>query len=344
MSRASRLSLPPGCVTGIGSLPFTDPVEAVEFVSELCPVLPWWPQLPARSPGEGMLSQALGAHVATLEPDGTPFRWRVRRGAAQAFAEGLEHGEVGLKEEAAAGFFAFERAVESGRLSRAVAIKAQVAGPVTLAGSVFVDGSAPGREEWLYRLAGFVARQAVWQVTRLRRLGKPVVMVLDEPALGLAAGASPDRFPAAVRALATVVRAIRDAGGSAGLHCCAPLPARMLAALDLDWISFDAYLPIDEISWRELAGPIVSGGGALAFGLVPTEPGAGACPVELLDRWRRLAAPLGEASSVARSTVITATCGLGLATPAVTHAVFDRCAQLGQAIASESSRLRPTEG
>ena len=33
--------LSPGCVTGVGSLPFLDADQAVEFVAEHCPELPF---------------------------------------------------------------------------------------------------------------------------------------------------------------------------------------------------------------------------------------------------------------------------------------------------------------
>ena len=55
--------LPPGCVTGVGSLPFVDADEAVEFVAEFSPELPFWPQLPMRAAGEGVIAQGMGALI-----------------------------------------------------------------------------------------------------------------------------------------------------------------------------------------------------------------------------------------------------------------------------------------
>ena len=48
MTSLLRDGLSPGCVTGVGSLPFTDADEAVEFVAKYSPELPFWPQLPLR--------------------------------------------------------------------------------------------------------------------------------------------------------------------------------------------------------------------------------------------------------------------------------------------------------
>ena len=46
MTSLLRAGLDPGCVTGVGSLPFVDADLAVEFVAEFSPELPFWPQLP----------------------------------------------------------------------------------------------------------------------------------------------------------------------------------------------------------------------------------------------------------------------------------------------------------
>ena len=44
-------------VTGIGSLPHTDAGQAMEFVAKTTPRAPYWPQLPRRTPNEGMIRQ-----------------------------------------------------------------------------------------------------------------------------------------------------------------------------------------------------------------------------------------------------------------------------------------------
>lgn len=59
---------PSGAVTGIGSLPLLDPGEAVSFVAEHAPEVPFWPQLPQRQPAEGTVEQGLAAVGDLLEP------------------------------------------------------------------------------------------------------------------------------------------------------------------------------------------------------------------------------------------------------------------------------------
>lgn len=326
--------LPPGCVTGVGSLPFADPHEAVQFVVDYSPVLPFWPQLPCRHPGEGVIAQGLGPLAALLEPAAKPYCWQLRSGKARAFTAGLDGEDACLIPATAAGFFDFEAAFRAGRFPRAAAVKAQSEGPVTLAHCMFVGGEPLACQSgWLNRVTSFVARHAVWQVNRLQRLGKPVVFVLDEPAISLTpCDASPVRTAEIMRAIAIVLHAVREAGAVAGLHCCAPLPVGMLPALNLDLVSFDAHLPVDGGGWFDLARAVVARSGYLAFGLVPTGPKPEHGPADLFAQWLRLAATAGDVITIANKTIVTATCGLGLAMPATAVSVFERCRQVGEKI------------
>ena len=62
------LVLPPGAVTGIGSLPFHDPHTAVRCVAQTCPRIPFWPELPRRSPHARSVEQTFGAFADLVRP------------------------------------------------------------------------------------------------------------------------------------------------------------------------------------------------------------------------------------------------------------------------------------
>jgi len=329
-----EIMLPAGSVTGVGSLPFTDPRRALRFVADHCPTLPFWPQLPNRHPHEGVIAQGLGALAELLEPAASPYCWRIRPSSVHRFASALEEEAARLIPETAAGFFAFRSAFRGGEFPAAVAIKAQSEGPVTLAHCVLVEGQPLARQVgWLDRFASFLARQAAWQIASLQQLGKPVLFVLDEPAISLAlAGASPEHTSAIVTAINHVLNAVHEAGALAGLHCCAPLPLPLVRSLNLDLVSFDAHLPIDDQGWLEVASSIMARSGYLAFGLVPTNPASGLEPSDLFAQWLRLAASAGDITEVASRTIVTATCGLALTSPSHTTAVFNRCREAGERI------------
>ncbi len=46
-------------ITGIGSFPFTDLDEAIDLIFATCAEIPFWPQLPNRSPQENMYTTFL---------------------------------------------------------------------------------------------------------------------------------------------------------------------------------------------------------------------------------------------------------------------------------------------
>lgn len=329
-----QLSLPAGCVTGVGSLPFEDPGDAISFVARHCPVLPFWPQLPCRLAQEGIISQGLGALAALLQPGPRPYCWQLLSGAQHAFAAGLDQAEACLIPATAAGFFALEDALEAERFPQAVAIKAQTEGPATLTGCLFLDGEPLSSQSgWLEMIASFVARQAAWQVMRLRRFGKPVVFVMDEPAISLWLACPGQRIPCRLtEAIEVVLRAAREAGAIVGIHCCSALPVQLLAALEPDFVSFDAHLPVAGQGWRRLVQAIMARSGRLAFGLVPTDLRSPTWVSDLFVRWLNLVSGVGDVVEIASRTIVTATCGLGLVTPTDAETIFGRCRQVGRTI------------
>jgi hypothetical protein len=341
MTSPLETALPAGCVTGVGSLPFLDADEAVEFVAEHCPDLPFWPQLPRRKAGEGVIGQGMGDLIRYLEPSARPYCWSVRAGAGLLFRSALDGPTAGLNPESAAGFFALEHAIRSRRFPRARAVKAQLEGPVTFAHCLFLNGEPvaqiPG---WLERLAGFLERQVTWQVDRLRALGLPVLFVVDEPALAVFRDGGPEA-PAIASALRRVLEAARRAGAAAGLHCCAPLPLSLLAGLELDVLSFDAHLPMDEDGFVRLARAVMGRGGRLAFGLTPTGPSS-ATVESLHSRWLALASLPGDPRTVAAHSLVTATCGFGLSTEAETRASFDLARRVAGSIDTDVAASVPT--
>jgi hypothetical protein len=329
------VSLPPGCVTGVGSLPYVDPDEAVTFVAEHCPQLPFWPQLPLRAAGEGVIVQGMGKLIEFLEPSTRPYCWTVRAGAHSEFAAGLEHSEPGLLPETAAGFFAFERAIEAGRFPLARAVKAQIEGPATLAHCLYVRDEPMSRSsESLDRLAAFLERQVAWQVRRLRTHGLPVILVLDEPTLTPAVvGHAGLGLANIISSIRRVLNAARREGAIVGLHCCAPLPFDLLTQLDIELLSFDAHLPIDEPGFVHVARTIAKRHGYLAYGLAPT--GATGATIESMKhRWLALASLLENPSAVAGRSLVTATCGLGLSTPAEAVNSFTLARRMGALLSS----------
>ena len=134
--------VPGGAFTGIGSLPFEDPREAMSFVADLSPEIPFWPQLPAGDMVGAVCGHASSAFSPLLlaRPGAAGYELSEERLAQLRFAAASPPGP--LTETQAPGLYAFHRAARRGAFTRARAVKGQVTGPLTLACLLRVSGSS----------------------------------------------------------------------------------------------------------------------------------------------------------------------------------------------------------
>ncbi|HHW88840.1 MAG TPA: hypothetical protein GX400_21845 [Chloroflexi bacterium] len=327
-----------GSVTGIGSLPHVDPTAAVDFVAQQCPDIPFWPQLTQRAPEEYMLLQMLTPLLDLLHRQ-SPARLLVKPGQLADFRKRLQQVEATFTAATAAGFFAFERACAAGRFTNARILKGQISGPLTLGRCLLTEEGAPGRNSpqptWhtllndpavMNELTDYLCRLATWQIQRLQRFGKPVMLFVDEPALTPALST-----PTQLVYLRRVLETIRNAGAIAGVHCCALGATEALLATAPDVISFDAYSELETFMSTPTLPAFFAAGGGLAPGLIPTfnDPTSLAAD-DLFLRWSQSLTLAGlDAGVVARRTLITATCGLGLLPLSAAQASFTQAQRLG---------------
>lgn len=288
--------LPPCATTGIGSLPFGDATEAVDHVMDAYEV-PFCPQLPLL---EGdMVAEWLGADPCRC--GWSPERDRERPRAWDAFLGALErrppaHGLV----------------------------KLQVTGPWTLA-TALGDAGVAGE------LAGWLAAAAAGQVSVLRERGLDVLLMVDEPALAVAAPA-----PAEAAEPWGPLRAVAPAWG---LHVCGRVPWDVVERARPDVLSFDlaGTGPIDDHAARALERTLRRGA-RVAWGLCPA---GGSDEVGPAARWMAEAMETLAARGIGRETLLarslmTPSCGTALTEPARERRVaevVDAVAGAGRALA-----------
>lgn len=327
---ALALDLPPASASGIGSLPGTEPLEAVPLPLETLPGLPYLPELPARGPGADMVGRAFAVLVelyGTLAPSGWRFDEHPGRDTRRAIST-LNQDLDALEERA-------ERYVG--------ALKVQVAGPWTVAATVELRHgdkalSDPGAcrdiaDSLAEGLRGHVAE------VRKRLPGVTTVVVqLDEPAL-------PAVLRGSVRTASGfgTLRAVEDTvvqGNLArivdvlaadgipvvGHSCAADTPVELLRRAGLAGLALD--LSVLGQGADEAIGEFVEGGGVLLAGVVPSlDPPDGLSPLAatvapVRELWHRLGLP---AAGLARVVPVPA-CGLAGASPAHARAATQRCA------------------
>jgi methionine synthase II (cobalamin-independent) len=330
----------PGRATAIGSWPGTDAVDAARTTfGELPePHLPYLPELPARGPGADMVGRG-ATFLVDLPVDLQPSGWRLvdRPGRDLARAQSWLRQDLDVLAEVADGYEG--------------PFKVQACGPWTLAASLMLPRLEravvdPGAcRDLVASLAEGVARH-VAEIARLVP-GARVVVQLDEPSLpavlhgGLPTASGFGRLraveePVVVDGLRTVLDAARSAGAAGtAVHCCAAqAPVAVLARTGAEALSLDVGL-LGERGWEALA-PVVEGGTALWAGVVPTDRPA-ASPQAAADAvavpWRRLGLDGGLLAAV----LVTPTCGLASAAPAVARSAV-RTARQAAAVLGEAAQ------
>ena len=164
--------LVPAVATAIGSLPHTDPKAAAELVLEAHPRFPAAPQLPMRTPLEGIVAQwARALPEVTIERDGSIGVGGVTNEPAVATFDPDAHG----------GLLAFLDAAAGDR--RPPRVKVQIAGPLTLGVALLRSGLPVAQA---FRRGGEAARAwaiATEDLVEERLPGSALVLFFDEPAL-----------------------------------------------------------------------------------------------------------------------------------------------------------------
>jgi hypothetical protein len=292
--------------TSIGSLPHTDPDEAAALVLSLHPDLPAAPELPRRTPREGMLARAATAIPGVaIAPDGG---LQVDVAAVEAaLADGVPGGGD-LDPEADGGLCRFLELLEG----RDAPLKVQLVGPVTLGWAL---GRAGVRLPAAFAVAaGAVAvrGRAILEHAARRAPDAPVVVFLDEPSLGAVQHPGFPLAPYAVIDLLAAAIASLHGAAAVGVHCCGPADWQMVSEAGPDVLS----LPLAFAGALD-APPLAAflgAGGWVAWGAVPTDEPVGDDSGLL---WRRLVgvwcdlARAGCATGLLRErALVTPACGL----------------------------------
>ncbi len=327
---------PPGSATGIGSMPGTDPAEAIKVVLGEVPELPYLPELPGRGPGADIVGRT-SALLVDMPVQTTVAGWRLaeRPGRDLRRAAGLLSADLDAMEAAAEGLDG--------------AVKIQICGPWTLAAALELSRSlepALADQGAVADLIGSLTEGVAGHVAQVRgRLPRAAVIVqLDEPALpGVLAGSVPTA--SGLRRLAPVDesvaadalrRVLSAAQAPTVLHCCAPeVPFSCITRSGAGAVAFDLGLvgPADE----DAIGAAAEAGLGMFAGAVDARSPAAGEPEpamrtarSVIALWQRIGLPLGRLSE---QLVVTPACGLASASPAMARAVLRRC--------REAARLLP---
>ncbi|RBY87172.1 methionine synthase [Blastococcus sp. TBT05-19] len=308
-----------GPASGVGSLPGTDPAEALRTVVGELPGFAHLPELPGRGAGADLLGRS-AALLVDLAVDLTPAGWRLvpRAGIDQQRAEEFLARDLDALHEVAEDWTG--------------PFKVQAAGPWTLAaglertrGDRAVTDPGARRDLGQSLVEGLTAHVAE---VRARVPGAQVVVQLDEPSVpavligGLPTASGFGKLAAVPedvveQELAAVVRALP---GTVVVHCCARrMPLGLFRAAGAAGLSFDLGLVQD----LDAVGEAVDAGVHLLAGVVPGTDAPLPAPKATASRvqawWRELGFA---AEQLPGAVTLTPSCGLAGATPGYARAAM----------------------
>lgn len=314
--------LPMGQVTGIGSLPHTDIRQAVEFVAQHSPHIPFIPELPRLSPHEESIARVLGP-VEDLITRHHAGHFEVQRDKLDVFLNRLDSAAAEILPTHSVGIAAMTQALKAGRFPDARAVKAQLVGLTTLAFSVRYEGRPFAHDAALIAaLAAYLRRLAHWQMDWLAQWKLPTLLFFDEPCL-----AFENKVPSSkqvIEVFRQLLDEFRGEQGLVGVHTCALSALDSLLALNPEVISFDAYAELELFLALPQAKTFIREGGLVALGLVPTWDDLSQFSARE-HFWRLLMTDLESEllSQLAQQSLVTATCGLAFVSPATISRTFE---------------------
>jgi hypothetical protein len=340
---------PAGSATGIGSMPGTNPAEAMRVIAGELPDFPHLPELPERGPGADLTGRTAGLLV-DIPVEVTPRGWRLaeRPGRDLARARSMLSSDLDVLAEVLDGFRG--------------PVKIQLCGPWTLAATLELPRTLNVAVADPGAVADLTASLAEGAAAHLAELAKRVpgarfVVQFDEPALPAVAGGQVPTASGLSRLAAVdadvlrerLARVIASTGNYTVLHSCSTaVPFGLIKAAGADAVSFDlsqlrrgeedGVAESAEAGMGLLTGvlpavPAPETGAARPAG--PVGPGDGSAEARqaaerVIRLWRRLGLPL---ATCAEQAVITPACGLAGASPAQARVALTRCREAGSMLA-----------
>lgn len=347
---------PCGLATGIGSLPFVDPADALSLILEDMPEAPHWPQLPLRDRREHFVYQFLQPLVASGLLVFHDQRWTFDR-SSETNAECLTRfytsclpAEEGRPEclrsflpspEAASGFHSFLN-LQPESLSKARYVKGQIAGPLTIALELKDEKGRPAyyQNDLRDTIVRTLALNARTQAEELSRFGRTPMVFVDDPAVS--AWGSQHHLALnrkdILDDLDFIYKSIRSAGAIAGIHSCEAVDWSLLMESQVQVLSLDAYrFGLSLIPYREDLHQFLELGGVVAWGMVPTlddpfEESADSLLQRLFALWDDLFDQGPSRETVIRQSMITPACGTGLLTVDQARRIYRLTADVSKGI------------
>jgi metal-sulfur cluster biosynthetic enzyme len=332
--------------SGIGSMPFTDPEQAVEISLTRLSEAPFWPQLPKLGMNEQMeIQYSEGIPCIKIDRAKERIFFDTSGDYSEIFAEfyetymkAMDHVDgngdcsaLGISSDFSKGIYAFEKRLQkkSGKLPF---VKVQTTGPCSFALTI-VDENKRAiyyNEEFRDVVIKALTMKCRWQIQKFQPYAEKVICFVDEPilsAFGSSTYVSVKREDV-VAHLREVIDAIHTDKALVGIHCCGNTEWSILIDAGVDIVNFDAFGFGETIAmYPEAVKAHLQRGGALAWGIVPTSTAIREKKIEdLISIFEKLIDHLAsrgiDKQLIVEQSLITPSCGTGSMEPNDAEKVF----------------------
>lgn len=308
-------------ITGIGSLPFTDIDKALDLIFSTCSEIPFWPQLPKRSPDENMYSTFLESVpcIVSDREKNTVFINTEETEGIETFYEDVANNNIhafAISDRAAPGFYRFLERLKDISLSVS-AIKGQLTGPFSMGLGLKDEKGVPV----IYNFAYFdiikkaLHMKAQWMIDTIRSYypDKNIIIFFDEPymvSFGTAYVSIGKQD-----AISIFNEVIDGIDATIGIHCCGNTDWSVLLNTHVNIINYDAFNYMDTIFYfKNELKDFLKKGGLISPGIVPSSEVVLEKSVQdMMDLLKRFKKNLGDTKEIYddKTMLITTSCGLG---------------------------------
>jgi len=275
--------------TAIGSLPHTDPQEAIELIFNTFPTIPVLPQLANANPKEDMTSQ-LNERIPGVIFDEADKRWYIDQ-ESETFFEEIEEffldyesivndGDMealekyAISEDHCSSLPLFLSKLKE---TKPDCVKGQIIGPFTY-GTSLVDREKKCAfyDETLKEITvKALTLKALWLVKKFREASpesQPIIF-MDEPSIsqyGTSAFITVKKEDI-VGCFSEIASVLKTTGALVGIHCCGKSDWSLITESKIDILNFDGFYFAESLGLypKELEN-FLNNEGKIAWGIIPT--------------------------------------------------------------------------
>ena len=344
----------------IGSLPHSNPEEAMEIVLKDFYEIPFYPQLANVSRNEDMICQFMEGFPTFNASDYSNFVPDVENdnflNALEDFFVDYEEiisdikspliEKYAISKEYSSTFSIFEKIIKENKPAYA---KGQITGAFTVATSINdKNDKAIIYDETLQDVVvKLLSLKALWEIKRMKQANPNIIPIIfmDEPSVSQIGSSA--YLTISDNEVISMIKEISDLiqtnGALSAIHCCGKCDWRIAIKTGVNIINFDSYSFFDNFcAYHKEVKTFLQNGGKLAWGMVPTfdEKLLETLKVQDLEikfykSVKNLTNNEIDEKLILDNSIITSSCGAGALTLAGARKAMDLIKELSDKLRSE---------